>query len=167
MPSTRDTTFDLPQIGEVRWLGVRPMPVENSLGVREKQPMQVIEAVEARVQQGLVGDRYNGKSGKREVTLIQWEHLAVIAALLGRNTLTPELLRRNIAVEKINLLALVGSHFSIGGAVLAATGIADPCAAMETALGRGGFHAMNGHGGITARVICAGIIRVGDTIARL
>lgn len=96
------------------WLGVRP---------EREQPMLMVDALEARCDKGIVGDRYSGRSGERQVTLIQAEHLPAIAALLGWDEVTPEQLRRNIAVAGINLLALKGKQFSIGGATLAYTGL--------------------------------------------
>ena len=95
------------------------------------------------------------------MTLIQWEHLPVIASLLGRDRIAPELLRRNIAVSGINLLALKDRRFCIGEAVLEYTGQCHPCSRMEEVFGPGGYNAVRGHGGITASVIEGGVVRVG------
>lgn len=155
----------LPHIGTVKWIGIRPAHQTAESGKVTKMPMQIVDAVDARVNSGLVGDRYNGKSGKRHVTLIQWEHLAVIASLVGRDSVAPELLRRNIAVSGINLLALKGKQFRIGGALLEYTGLCDPCSAMEATFGAGGYNAVRGHGGITARILESGIIRLNDSVS--
>ena len=153
--SLQDLFDTLPQIGKVEWIGVRP---------ERKAPMLVLDAVEARSERGLMGDRYNGRNGKRHVTLIQFEHLTAISSLLGRKELAPELLRRNIAVSGINLLALKDKRFQIGGAILEYTGLCHPCSAMETTFGAGGYNAVRGHGGITARIIESGVIRRADPV---
>ena len=165
MSQSLQTLFNcLPQIGLVRWIGVRPAPIKLASGKLEKSAMQVLDAVEARSNCGLVGDRYAGTGGKRHVTLIQWEHLAVMAALLGRTELTPELLRRNLAIAGINLLALKNKRFRVGTCLLEYTGLAEPCSAMEATFGPGGYNIVRGHGGITARVIESGVIRLGDAL---
>jgi MOSC domain-containing protein YiiM len=98
------------------------------------------------------------------VTLIQFEHLAVVAALMGREAVPPELLRRNLAVAGISVLALKDRRFRIGEVLLEGTGPCEPCSRMEQNLGPGGYNAMRGHGGITARVLEGGFIRVGDVV---
>lgn len=127
--------------------------------------MQVVDYVDVSETEGLVGDHYSGQSGHRHVTLIQAEHLPVVAALTGRDTLDPAVLRRNIVVSGLNLLALKDHQLQIGNATLQVTGQCHPCSKMETALGPGGYNAMRGHGGLTAKVIQGGAIRTGDAVA--
>lgn len=113
---------------------------------------------------GLMGDRRDSP-GKRALSLIQWEHLAVVASLIGKGEVDPNLLRRNIVVSGINLLGLRKARFRVGGALLQGTGLCAPCSRMEETLGTGGYTAMRGHGGITAEVVEAGAAQVGDRVA--
>ena len=76
-------------------------------------------------------------------------------------------MRRNVVVRGINLLALKGRRFRIGSALLEASGECHPCSRMEEILGAGGYNAMRGLGGITARVIEGATIRVGDEVVAL
>lgn len=147
-----------PRAGRVDWLGVRP-----ARGV----PVRTLDAAEALAGKGLAGDRYGSGSGKRGVTLIQAEHLPVIAALAGLESLDPALLRRNVVVAGIPLIALKGRRFRVGDAVLEGTGPCDPCSKMEAALGSGGYNAMRGHGGLCARILEGGAIRLGDAVVAL
>ncbi|MFK7941534.1 MAG: MOSC domain-containing protein [Paracoccaceae bacterium] len=111
---------------------------------------------------GLQTDRRQS-AGKRAVTLIQAEHLPVISAL-SRTEVMPDLLRRNLVVAAINLLALRKVEFRIGTAILRGTGICAPCSRMEEALGLGGYNAVRGHGGITAEVLTPGHVAIGDAV---
>lgn len=126
-----------------------------------------VELAEVSLEKGLLGDRYGKKGGKRQVTLIQAEHLPVIGAMLGKDVIDPALLRRNLVVRGINLLALKDQHFKIGEVILKGTGHCRPCSKMERHLGHGGYNAMRGHGGITATVIQGGTLRIGDEISHL
>ena len=116
---------------------------------------------------GLVGD-HRARPGKRAVTLMQAEHLPVIAALAnGDAPVTPEALRRNILVEGINVGVLRGATFQLGTATLRGTGPCAPCSRMTQALGPGGYNAVRGHGGITTEVLQPGEVALGDTLVPL
>ena len=145
-----------PRAGRVVWIGVRPARLA---------PLASLQVVEAIAGVGLQGDHYQARRGsKRQVTLIQAEHLAVIGALLGEAPIDPARLRRNLVVSGINLLALKDRRFRIGGVLLEGSGLAHPCSRMEQALGAGGYNAMRGHGGLTARVIESGRIALDDAV---
>jgi len=146
----------VPQVGTVEWIGVRP-----SRGA-EVVPVDEVEAVADR---GLAGDRYRA-NGTRQVTLIQAEHVPVIAALAGHEV-TPALLRRNLVVSGINLLSLQKQRFAIGDVVLVGTTACAPCDKMEASIGEGTFQAMRGHGGICAKIERGGVIRRGDRVRLL
>ena len=152
----QDRLARLPRSGELRWIGLR---------LCRHGPVIAVAQVEALAGHGLAGDhRASRTGGKRQVTLLQWEHLPAIAAFSGHDSVGPALLRRNLVVSGINLLALRGRQFHIGEVVLEGTGPCDPCSRMEDALGFGGLNAMRGHGGLTAMVIRGGQLRLGDAV---
>jgi len=142
--------------GIVAAISVRPKRLESPIQLNQ------VFAIEKK---GLEGDR--SKGGNRQVTLIQNEHIAAVASFLGKSSIEFTLTRRNILVEGINLLALKGKQFQIGEAILDYSGECHPCSRMEEALGEGGYNAMRGHGGITAKIIKSGLISNGDSVSAI
>jgi MOSC domain-containing protein YiiM len=144
-----------PRAGTVRWIGLRPA---------RDVPMRAVDQAEAVAGKGLRGDRYGSGSGKRGITLIQAEHLPAIAALAGLDALEPSTLRRNLVVAGLPLIALKGRRFRVGDVICEGTSPCDPCSRMEAALGPGGYNAMRGHGGLCARILEGGTLRLGDAV---
>jgi len=146
----------MPQQGRLDWIGIREV---------KREPLTIVSEVEVLKNSGLAGDhRTQREGGKRQVTLIQAEHLPVLAAITGHDVIPPEWLRRNLVVSGVNLYALRKSRFMIGDVLFEGAGTCPPCSRMETILGPGGYNAMRGHGGINAKVIEGGVIRVGDCV---
>ena len=167
-PSTlRHLTTQFSQAGKLEQILLRPA---RRAAVNRTQSVLAIAKV------GLEGDRSSlsastyANGSNRQVTLIQAEHLPVIAALCGLSVINPASLRRNLVVSGINLLATKSLFkdqtllIKIGSVILEVTGPCEPCSRMEEVLGEGGYNAMRGHGGVNARILQGGMLNIGDAI---
>ncbi len=147
------------QPGLLAWIGLRPS---------RKAPMQIANSAVLTASRGIEGDHYDTqRNGPRQVTIIAAEDIAAIAAFLGKESINPAMLRRNLVTRGINLIALKGRRFRIGSTLLETSGECAPCSRMESDLGPGGYNAMRGRGGITARVVDGGSIVLGDGVERI
>ena len=161
-PTIPELLGSIPQVGRLDWIGLAPA---------RREPVVPVEEAICRVGTGLDGDHHaRGGRGKRQVTLIQAEHLPVIAALLPpgdggpRERVTPDRLRRNLLIAGFPLLAVRDRRFRVGDVLLEGSGLCHPCGRMEEYFGPGGYNAVRGHGGITAVVLEPGTVRVGDEV---
>ena len=145
-----------PRAGKLEWIGIR---------AERRAPVASVVQVEAIAGFGLAGDHYASKSnGKRQVTLIQAEHLEAVVKILGKPEVRADWVRRNLLVSGINLYAIRDRKFRIGTVLLEGSGPCEPCSRMEEVLGAGGYNAMRGHGGIVCRILEGGMMRVGDSV---
>jgi MOSC domain-containing protein YiiM len=164
----RELSRHAPHTGRLDAIYLRPARMQKVVSV---------DAALALVDRGLQGDRSAARGpsrpggSKRQVTLLQAEHLGVIASLSRNTGLDAATLRRNLVISGLNLLACKALfrdtplRLCIGADVqLEITGACDPCSRMEVVLGSGGYHAMRGHGGMTARVVQGGVLRTGDAV---
>lgn len=145
--------------GRVEAIVVRESAHGAALPVAQALALAGIGLAEDRLgRRGVPGD------SKRQLSLIQHEHLPAIAAFARRAAVDAVDLRRNLVVSGVNLLSLKGVPLRVGEALIEIAGPCAPCSRMEEVLGPGGYAAMRGHGGMTARILAGGLIRVGDEV---
>jgi MOSC domain-containing protein YiiM len=138
-------------------------------------PMARVDQAAARAGRGLEGDRYFDGHGTfsdahdrgHDLTLIEAEALATLA-LPGGDAVAPEDARRNVVTRGIDLDALVGERFTVGGVECFGQRLCEPCAHLERLTERAGkpgtLRALIHKGGLRADILSDGEIRVGDEI---
>ncbi len=139
------------------WIGLRP---------RHRSPVAPVDRAEARAGLGLLGDHARRRDSARQLTLIHRGDIEALEAALGQ-PVDPSLLRRNLLVDAPAGWLRVGHRYVAGPVVLEITGPCAPCGRMREALGEAGYRAMRGRGGVTARLLTGGCLRLGEPIRPL
>jgi hypothetical protein len=139
-------------------------------------PMESLASVEAVVGDGLVGDRYYARigfysarptdPGAREVTLFEAETLDWLRSEHGLDV-SPSEHRRNLTTRGVRLDDLLGRQFRVGDVLLEGVKDCPPCEHLAGLLGKPVVLPLVKRGGLRARVLEGGTIRVGDTVAAL
>lgn len=130
---------------------------------QEEAPVQACEEVTLDVERGLLGDRYEGTSPSRQVTIVSTEELGAASEELGF-PIPPGSTRRNITIEGFSLEERVGQRLALGQAVVKITKTCPPCDNMETCVGTGARTALEKRAGVRATVEKGGKIRPGDPV---
>jgi MOSC domain-containing protein YiiM len=120
---------------------------------------------------GLRGDRYFAGEGEfsrvegsgRDLTLIEAEAIEGLAAENGIE-IDPEEARRNVLTRGIDLNALVGRRFLVGGVECRGDRLCDPCNHLQKLTQPGVLRGLANRGGLRADVLSEGTIRVGDPV---
>jgi hypothetical protein len=135
-------------------------------------PMQPCNAVEAVIGIGLEGDRYaTGRGFWRltdgcQVTLIHAEDL-IRAERRSGLPLSAGQHRRNLVIDGWSGIDLRGCRIGIGEAQFSWHRVRPPCGYLDRVAGRGYAKALGRHGGHCLRVLCGGVIKVGDPVRLL
>ena len=151
--ATRELEEQSSQIGRVERIGFAP---------RSREPLTIVEEIEAVVGTGLKGDR-PGVNSARQVSIQSREELAAASKRLGR-TIDPDDTRRNITIDAGELPRVRGQRLLLGTVELEVFSDAPPCARMTEIIGTGARPALRKLGGIHCRVIRGGLIHVGDDL---
>jgi MOSC domain-containing protein YiiM len=138
--------------------------------------MQSLAQAEAVAGAGLQGDRYQTGAGfysavptdpgARELTLIAEEALAEVLAETGIDLRLHEH-RRNITTRGVDLPSLLGQRFRIGEVICQGVRDCPPCNHLQELTGKAVLAPLVYRGGLRARIVSGGVIRIGDAITPL
>jgi hypothetical protein len=147
-------------------LAIYLSPGHNFFGRHNEVPLAhevvSVPTVECVAGRGLVGDRFFGfKSGyKGQITFFSAEVYESLCKALGVEATPPSVLRRNVITTGVDLNDWIGKTFSIQGVVFEGTEECRPCYWMDSAFAPGAEAAMRGQGGLRARILEGGTLRV-------
>jgi MOSC domain-containing protein YiiM len=132
-------------------------------------PMSAAPSLEAFADAGLAGDRYIEAQRRRspayQVTLIELENIEAFVQATGL-PLAPEMPRRNIVTRGVRLNDLCGKRFRVGAALFEGLELCEPCDLFAKRTHREVLKFFVGKGGLRARILQGGVIRVGDSISQ-
>ena len=133
------------------------------------QPVAEVRAVPGR---GLEGDRYYEGRGTFspqpqkpdfELTLVEEERIEAFAREFDLD-FTAAHARRNVVTRGVDLNALVGREFRIGGVRVRGVRLCEPCNYLAKTTHPETLRGLVHKGGLRAQILSAGTIKTGDAI---
>ena len=143
-------------------VGIFTSPAEGDPTV----PRDEVRAVAGR---GLEGDRYfDSNAGEHdaadEITLIGAEGLAQARVEHGLD-LAPGEHRRNVVVEGVDLLSLVGQTIKVGEAQVRVMADNPGCRYLQDLIGKPVLRPLRHNGGVRGTITTTGTLHLGDPVA--
>jgi hypothetical protein len=126
-------------------------------------PLLRVSEIECVAGRSVRGDRFfNYKEDyKGQITFLSIEVFEEVCQSLGISGKCPGLTRRNVITSGVDLNLLIGKTFSVQGLEFEGVCECEPCYWMEQAIGAGAEEALEDRGGLRARILTSGILRVG------
>ncbi len=132
-------------------------------------PLESHTEVFAKVSEGIVGDRYcdakNRKSDDYQITFIEAECITAFEEETGLK-MSAGAPRRNLVTSGVRLNDFVGKRFFVGEAKLEGLERCEPCRLFSSRTYPEALPWFVSKGGLRARIIESGRIRVGDEIKK-
>lgn len=150
----------------IRIAGIFISPGHNFFGHHEQppggHPTLAVTEVNCVAGRGLAGDRFFDFKAdyKGQVTFFASEVFAEVCQKLHTSEKSPGVTRRNVITCGVDLNALVGKRFVIQGIEFEGVGECSPCHWMNHAIAAGAEAALHGRGGLRARILTDGVLRV-------
>ncbi len=125
-------------------------------------PLLAVPAVECVAGRGLVGDRFldykDDYAG--QITFFAGEVYDEIRRVLNQPDRSAGVFRRNVLTRGVDLNTFIGREFEVQGVRFAGTRECSPCYWMDQAFGPGAEAWLKGRGGLRARILSSGRLKV-------
>ena len=135
-----------------------------------EHPTISVESVECVAGRWLRGDRFFDYKPdyKGQITFVARETLEEVwhDLEIPRDRLDLAATRRNVLTVGIDLGSLIGREFEIDGVRFLGSEECKPCAWMDEAIGHGAERRLRGRGGLRAKILADGTLRVGPVEVR-
>lgn len=128
-----------------------------------------VESVRCVSGSGLEGDRYFGhrENYKGQITFFAEEVALGLERALNAGPVDRSLMRRNVLIEGVDLNALIGRRFALGGIQFSGSEECAPCYWMDEAVGPGAHAFLKGNGGLRCRIESTGLLHRGPATLTL
>ena len=123
-----------------------------------ENPIVEVDEIECVAGSGIRGDRFFDfkPDYKGQITFFAMETHLDLCEKFGITGKGPDLYRRNVVVEGVNLNSLIGEEFEVQGVKFLGTEEAKPCFWMDQAMIEGAEEALRGNGGLRAKILTDG-----------
>ncbi|CAN5616457.1 hypothetical protein BH18VER2_BH18VER2_16990 [soil metagenome] len=127
-------------------------------------PLEETDEIECVAGRGIREDRFFDyrENYKGQITFFSAEVFAELARHFGIADKSPGVLRRNVILSGVDLKALIGADFELQGVQFRGTAHCAPCYWMDSAFAPGAEKFLAGRGGLRARILTDGRLRVGE-----
>ena len=132
---------------------------------KEPAPHEMTEqtSIECVAGKGILGDRFFDfkPNYKGQLTFFSLEVYQDLQRQFAVKSKPPSVFRRNVIVSGLDLNALIGRRFWLGGIAFEGVEQASPCYWMNRAFCEGAEAALRGRGGLRARILSDGTLSLG------
>lgn len=142
-------------------------PGHNFFGHHGKEPsthpLQEVDGIECVAGHGIRGDRFFNFRDDYigQITFFSSEAFNDVCRSLGVVVPSAGAARRNVVTEGVDLNSLIGKLFTVQGVEFEGVSECRPCYWMDLAIAPGAEAALQGRGGLRARILSNGTLRVG------
>jgi hypothetical protein len=131
-----------------------------------KNPLHEVGEIECVAGHGVRGDRFFDykENYKGEITFFSTEVFQDVCRALGADVQSAGATRRNVITEGTDLNSLVGKRFTVQGVEFEGVCECKPCYWMDQAIAPGAEAALQGRGGLRAKILTGGKLRVDNRV---